>query len=1313
MSNEGNHNRTLLLLILILVYCQTILTKSPSMLRGGLVYQEKITQGPVYVNVESITLFRKTDPSILVESMQTSRSIANLYQKVCRDVANKVTFFDPPKRGRNNNKNPELKNDTYVHPFDLVFSPFKYQILDAPQVCKEMGGRRPEIRDKNSMEAIRFAAISKGVEKISAGIIYDSANNIFRFASDDVNVRYKSPFKFLEYGGYYEHGTYQAPNWEDEYSVSTYASKYPIIYNQPSKEFTIRLGDTHDKGFRDYIMCELPKQVENEEKSIKVENNLMLQLTNHACRRDEAGLMASIRINMNEIEAITNLNITLPEDLNAMDYFLPTVDQSYEFEDYSRRRRRAANKKRSQRCFPEGQPIFTTSLESDDDKMTALTDLDKKTEENNWKDILPNMDVIQLHTLYQIETKAHRISYPFKLWLQRAALKLFYHEKRMENFWRDNEEKIFHHPSIAPIFESNLKDIEKASRQVMPKYDIKQYAHQHRRHQWFRRVIEEQIRIHLFKYLTTDQIGLQTRWQNYDLVTANLRSVTRVKREEDDPVHLNIAQLFNIYVMRKYAGVIDPDFQNWIQRRALAVYYSHNSNLKFLNDNRARIGQLCTYYPILSHNNAQIEKAAKKLMSRQILIQHAEQYLKDGSYRRRTDESISNMVRQYLLTDIRDGISRWTFYAAITQAIEKEQYVIGTTRMTTVTTSTSTRTTTKRTTTTGRSTTTVTTTTTARTVGVTYPPIPPTPAIRDSHTRTRRTPLGPLAAIGIGAGLTAAANAVSSSITGDAPLSWGGQALGTIFGLKTDGPEDLRALRSVGQAMEDVTINQNQIANTVNNINKQMSTIANAVDGYTKSTGTILIEQDLKMYIRHLNMVQQHAIQKYAHVLLAASVHQTSPFALAQKELDKVADDLKARKGIILARDLSATRMTGSIIEGELYLQIEIPIINENNLFNFYQVKPAPVFNNNISYLPDIDANAIAISKSGSAYVIVNNDEFETCTNRPWQCKVSTPIIPMSQQSHCVASSYVTRQTTCQLEEMEIMLPPFFHIDGNHTIYSVPKETKLYVKCSENNLSARYRDESVTIKGTGEAVFKHSCTVTLPDGSTFTTPASKSTESTSDLKIFELLKVYPIPTGVTIKHHSTAANHSFEEISLRDVEVPTQAELTYEAFHPMKSIPFLIRLACIMLAAIVMVFACRCFWPNLRSWLGRTWYCCCFGPTSQEQEEHRREENSRKLQALTDELNVIRDNVKIGAQKWKSSTSSIFGNIQKARSMSNLYKKDKDPEVQHDLLDSCGSLPPPPPPMTPTLKHTRIVYKAEPPCANAGKRVSFNTGREQ
>jgi len=141
------------------------------------------------------------------------------------------------------------------------------------------------------------------------------------------------------------------------------------------------------------------------------------------------------------------------------------------------------------------------------------------------------------------------------------------------------------------------------------------------------------------------------------------------------------------------------------------------------------------------------------------------------------------------------------------QAIKKEQYLIGTIRITTVTTSTMTTTTTRRTTTKCRSTTTVTITTTTQTVGSPHPELPPTPAVWTPHSWTRRTPLGPLAAFGIGALITAAANAVSSSITGEAPLSWGQQALGTVFGLKMDGPEDLRALRSVGQAMEDITIN--------------------------------------------------------------------------------------------------------------------------------------------------------------------------------------------------------------------------------------------------------------------------------------------------------------------------------------------------------------------------------------------------------------------------------------------------------------------------------------------------------------------------
>ncbi len=123
---------------------------SLSTLRGGLVYQEKTTQGPVYVNYFMyITLIRKADTTDLLNSASTLRSIINTYQNFCRKVANRFTLFDQPTQQKNKPRRSELDEPQYQHPFDIHFSPFKYQILDAPQVCKEMGGRRPKNRDKN------------------------------------------------------------------------------------------------------------------------------------------------------------------------------------------------------------------------------------------------------------------------------------------------------------------------------------------------------------------------------------------------------------------------------------------------------------------------------------------------------------------------------------------------------------------------------------------------------------------------------------------------------------------------------------------------------------------------------------------------------------------------------------------------------------------------------------------------------------------------------------------------------------------------------------------------------------------------------------------------------------------------------------------------------------------------------------------------------------------------------------------------------------------------------------------------------------
>jgi hypothetical protein len=168
------------------------------------------------------------------------------------------------------------------------------------------------------------------------------------------------------------------------------------------------------------------------------------------------------------------------------------------------------------------------------------------------------------------------------------------------------------------------------------------------------------------------------------------------------------------------------------------------------------------------------------------------------------------------------------------------------------------------------------------------------------------------------------------------------------------------------QALHDLKVNNNELVSSVNQVPKQMNTVTTALNGHFKSTATMVMEQDIKMYIRHILLVQEDAIHKYAHIMLAASLHQVSPYALSQRELDKTADDLKIKKGIILVRDFTSARCDAATVDEELYLQIKIAVIKEANLFNFFRIKQVPIFVKKVTRLPIVDSLVIAILKTGS-----------------------------------------------------------------------------------------------------------------------------------------------------------------------------------------------------------------------------------------------------------------------------------------------------------------------------------------------------------
>ena len=1133
MSNEGKAG---LILILIFNCCINLVLSDTSDLRGGIIFQEDNTQGSIFTNLDHLKLIRKADPTILLKSTEMTRAYVNLHQTMCRLIDNRITPFDRTEKAKTEEK--QKTNDSYN--FDIVFSPFKHQLINAPEVCLEMGGRLPEIRDKASQEAIRFAAIKAGVKKIAAGIKYDPVNNLHRFISDQRDIRTHAPWEGIEYGGEYVDAQHMARGWNDDHFIKKFAPKYPMLYNHPELKFVLRLGDAGDRGYKTNIMCELPKAPPVQ--TISRETNVLLQMAHHNCKRDEKGLIASTKLIIAEIEAITNLNLTLKEEvINAEDFF-PTIIDHATFD---------ADRKRRDTRYQDGSLQLSTIQ---DQVLKTEMELQKRAR----KQKIP-LTVQGLLVVYDV----------FKISRPREVPQTYF--------------------------------VDWANEKIRAQYEIVKSG--------------------------TKLADVDCR---YDF--------TPIPREDEARIRIFSAprKLINDWA-KGDSGI--PDYSNKFEKR-----YQNFLSL-FLSEEDPETQQ------------PRIEKYNKICEAKANFVPEANSTPK---------------------VDITTQATTTTTKVATTTRVNTTPKAETTTRI-----STTPRVTTKQ-----------------ETANETNLPL---------ILRTKRTPIAPLALLGIGLGGAAGANAISSAFTGEAPLSWAGKTLGGLFGIQTSTRQDFQALERVSQTIETLSINQKDLATAFNNMNSQMNRVTQSVTGISKATATIVMEQDLKMMIRHMQTLQQLTLQKYAHILLAASLHKTSPYALSQMELDKLAGDMKIKNGLTLSKDLSQIRTTAYDFEGGIQLVFEVPIIEDANMFNFFRLTPVPTFRDNETFIPDIDTKTIAISKSGSEYLVVEPEEYTRCMTDQYRCRISSPVIPITQSSHCAISTYISQTPTCPMIETKRAPAPFFHITGNRTIFSVPQETTLYVKCSGHVFSPKFQDEVVKISGIGEAAFKSSCRITLPNGAKFSTPAATNSENLDDVKIFELLKIFPDKTGIMIIKPSTP--EPSKSVELQEFILPSKEQLTRDAFHPGKAIPYLIRTACIAGFMILIAMLISCCWPNIKNFFGHKWWCCCIQPINKEKQQKKKEANEQTLQKALEELEKMRIGMKENAQKWKSSTASILPRNFMTRSMSNMNTYKGYPQVadnqsmfESDLL--CDTFPPPPPPLSP---HTqKLVYQNTPKPSNLKRTVSFS-----
>jgi hypothetical protein len=368
---------------------------------------------------------------------------------------------------------------------------------------------------------------------------------------------------------------------------------------------------------------------------------------------------------------------------------------------------------------------------------------------------------------------------------------------------------------------------------------------------------------------------------------------------------------------------------------------------------------------------------------------------------------------------------------------------------------------------------------------------------------------------------------------------------------------------------------------TVNTLSKKLHSIGSYVLQTFKAAATVTMEQDLKIIIRYMHVVQQLTLTKYANVLMAAQLGKTSPYAISKQELVTYAKQLKTEKGIAIVTAVEETKSSVALIDNQIQILIQVPIVDEQKLFHFYHIKPLPTFMENKTFIPILDAEYIALSRSGAKYVQVTATEFLKCILQPDICKVTNPITPVNENSLCVIKTYQAQKLACPLQETDKVPKPTVVMTANKALYAVPHETPLYVKCTEHTESHTYTDETVTVNGTGEVAFKASCTITLPSGETYNTPSEVHEQQITHSGLFEILKQEPNPTHTIInripKTFQTAPE--VQLIDVEDTEEPSKPQNPWEeAFDPKQMETFAIRISSIVVTILL---------------LAAIFYCCC------------------------------------------------------------------------------------------------------------------------
>ena len=456
----------------------------------------------------------------------------------------------------------------------------------------------------------------------------------------------------------------------------------------------------------------------------------------------------------------------------------------------------------------------------------------------------------------------------------------------------------------------------------------------------------------------------------------------------------------------------------------------------------------------------------------------------------------------------------------------------------------------------------------------------------------RKTQLRKKRSLGLLAGGLAvagsSANIFSSSATNSAPLSWAGSILGNLFGWlsKDDLDIPIQAIIQNANQIDKIKVNLDEMVLHINKQTQALNDLKTQLKNHNFELLSYIMVVDFKEKLQTTITTIQIVAIKIVQALEDARNGQLSPYFLNAQELAFLQLKYLASHKIKINNDRTNIRPKLARANNTLFLLLNIPIEQDDSIFQLYAIQTLPIFRDDKAFRPKIDANFIAISSSGNEYTTLDAFEFANCIIDHRYCSISEWRYLMSQKRHCVIKSYITNTIACPLQESDDK-NAFLKLFGNVTIYSVPKSTSVYVKCKYAN---RNEDTSMTFEGFGSAIIKPHCNIYTEDGRLHRSPPAPINEALDPTNLLNALKFIPKAAQTNLSafdyaistlapiHLQPYGQNNISKSMLEEVLLPSKLAVTLTHF--------------IIIVGTLLSLFCFCFMSKrFRLWMRTCCYC--------------------------------------------------------------------------------------------------------------------------